>query len=137
MRDPHSVVASWGREDVIEPQFGERKANAYLWLTYLLSLYAFLRQPRDRRLLVRHESFVSDPEGVLRDILQWLGSPAGVPDLSSLETGVPFWGNRVVKSDVVTLEARQALEPRRSRMTTLLQLPWRAVFSLLRPAARS
>ena len=23
VRDPHSVVASWGREDVIEPQFGE------------------------------------------------------------------------------------------------------------------
>ena len=55
VRDPQSVVASLGRRDVPERRFNEPVANAYLWLTHLFSVFVFLRHPRERRVLVRHE----------------------------------------------------------------------------------
>jgi hypothetical protein len=45
VRDPQEIVASWDRDDVDEPRFGEMKTNLYLWLTYALSAGTFLRQP--------------------------------------------------------------------------------------------
>ncbi len=135
VRDPQGVVSSLGREDVPERRFGVPRANAYLWLTYVLSVFVFLRHPRDRRLFVRHEDFVADPEGVLRQILQRCDSSGLPPDLKSLRTGVPFHGNRLVKSEVVALSGATAGPVRVSRVTAVLQLPWAAVFSRLRPAA--
>jgi Sulfotransferase family len=135
VRDPQSVVASWNRDDVVEPRFDVSTTNAYLWLTYLLSLFVFLRHPRERRLLVRHESFLEDPQGVLRDIFDCVGSTAAMPDFTALQTGIPFQGNRVARSEVVSLSARAAPPARRSLATAVLQLPWQVVFSLLRPLA--
>jgi Sulfotransferase family len=137
VRDPQSVVASWGRDDVNEPRFDMPKTNAYLWLTYLLSVFVFLRHPRNRRLLLRHEAFVADPEGVLRDIFDWIGSSAAIPDLTALDTGLAFHGNRVVRSGVVALDTAPSRPPRASRLTAIVQLPWAIVFSRLQPAART
>ena len=50
VREPQRVVSSLGRRDVAERRFGVLRANAYLWLTYVLSALVFLRQRRDRRL---------------------------------------------------------------------------------------
>jgi hypothetical protein len=137
VRDPQSVVASFARRDVAERSFGVLAANAYLWLTYLLSMLVFLRHPRERRLFMRHEQFVEDPAGALRQILDLVGCNDSIPDLAALSTGVAFQGNRLLKSEVVSLR-REAAPPRgRSLATTLLQLPWAAVFSLLRPALSS
>ena len=131
VRDPHSVVASFSRSDVREPTFGTLKTNTYLWLTHVVSLYVFLRHRRDRRLLVRHEDFIADPEGVLRSILDLLASTAALPDFTALKTGLPIQGNRLIASEVVTLESGPASPVRRSRMTTLLQLPWAVTVSRL------
>ncbi len=128
VRDPQSVVASLGRRDVTERHFGAVAANAYLWLTNVLSLRVFLRHPRERRLLVRHEDFVSDPRRVLLKILRLAGSSAQVADLQSLRTGVPFHGNRLVTSEFISLNARPDAATHRSLPTTLLQWPWRVVF---------
>lgn len=135
VRDAQSVVASWKRDDVIEPQFSVPTTNAYLWLTYLLSLLVFLRQPRARRLLVRHEDFVADPAGVLTDILARSGGSSTMPDFGALRTGIPFQGNRVARSEVVALSQRASRPAQRSLLTTVLQTPWRIVFALLRPVA--
>ncbi len=138
VRDPQRVVASLGREDVPERTFGVLTANAYLWLTYLLSVLVFLRHPRERRVFVRYEQFVADPEGVMAEILQGRCSPVTLPsDLESLRTGVPFHGNRLVKSEVVAVESPSGGPRRWWNLTTFLQLPWTAVFSLLRPAVRA
>jgi Sulfotransferase family len=137
VRNPQSVIASYRRDDVEFPRFNAVTTNAYLWLTYVLSLYVFLRHPRDRRLLVRYEAFVSNPEGVLRDILDCVESSADIPDLSALSTGIAFQGNRVLKSDVVALKNRAESPPRGSGIMALPSLPWTAVFSRLRPAART
>lgn len=136
VRDPQSVVASLGRRDVAERHFGPLTANAYLWLTNALSLLVFLRQPRARRLLVRHEDFIADPRRALLRILRLAGSPAAVGDLQSLRTGVPFHGNRLVASEIVSLNARPDAVTHRSLLTTLLQWPWRALFALLAAAER-
>jgi hypothetical protein len=138
VRDPERGVASLGREDVPERTFGVLTANAYLWLTYLLSVLVFLRHPRDRRLFVRYEQFVADPEGVMAQILEGRCSDVRLPpDLESLRTGVPFHGNRLVKSEVVAMESPSDSSPRSRGLTTFLQLPWTAVFALLRPAVRA
>jgi hypothetical protein len=135
VRDPHSVVASLGRKDVPERSFNELTTNAYLWLTYLVSLFVFLRQPRARRMFLRHEDFVADPAGIVRCILERSGCAADVPDLSALRTGFPLQGNRLIRSDVVALNPRASAPPERSLATTLLQLPWTLVFGALRPRA--
>jgi hypothetical protein len=136
VRDPQSVVASLGRRDVTERRFDVAASNAYLWLTNLLSLLVFVRHPRERRLFVRHEDFVADPQAVLAQILVGTGSSSATPDLHSLRTGIPFHGNRLVREEVVALNPRPATSPRRSLLTAALQAPWRVVFATLRPAAK-
>jgi hypothetical protein len=136
-RDPHSVVASFEREDVPEARFGAFTTNVYLWLTYLLSSLVFARHPRERRMLLRHEDFLADPEGVLTWLLRQLDAPAPVPDLAHLSTGFPLQGNRLIDADVVALERRTERPRHASALTTLLQLPWSAFSLLLRPLARA
>ena len=135
VRDPQSVVASLNRCDVVERRFDAPTANAYLWLTYLVSLLVFLCHRRDRRLFVRHEDLLADPEAVLRRILTLVGSPAAIPDLAELQTGLAFQGNRLLRSKELALEQRAARSVRSSHLTALLQLPWTVVFSRLRAAA--
>ncbi len=135
IRDPHNVVASYSNDDVVFPRFNTINTNAYLWFTYLLSLFVFLRHPRDRRLLVRYEAFVADPETVLGEILKQVGSGAGIPDLAALDTGMAFQGNRILRSDVIALKKQPQQQSPGSRMTRILQLPWSVVFSRLGPAA--
>jgi hypothetical protein len=137
VRDPQSIVASFERDDVPEARFSARTTNAYLWLTYLLSLSVFLRHPSARRVLLRHEDFLADPEGVLAIVLEQVDSPAAIPDLRALSTGFPLQGNRLIHSDVVTLQSGRPSPAGGSRLTRLLQLPWALVFSRLRPAARA
>ena len=113
VRDPQGVVASFDRDDVPEPRFRESKTNAYLWLTYALSLWVFLRQPRTRRMLVRHEDLLADPEGVLGSILVLAGSRAALPDLGRLSVGAPIQGNRLLASETTAL--RRSAPPRSDR----------------------
>jgi hypothetical protein len=134
VRHPQSVVASLDRRDVAERRFGMLTANAYLWLTHLVSVLVFLRHPRERRLFLRHEDFVADPEGVLRQILDMTGSSAPIPNLAELRTGIPLHGKRLVNSEVIALQREASLPRRRSVMTSLLQLSWLAVLPRLRPA---
>ena len=74
VRDPRGVVDSFNlylnRNDVAERRLRMLSTNANLWLTHLLSVLVFLRQPRERRMLLRHEEFLADPEGLLGQILR-------------------------------------------------------------------
>lgn len=136
VRDPQSVVAAYARGDVVQgPKFDTLATNGYLWLTNLLSLFVFLRHPRARRLLVRHEDFIADPYGVTRDILDCVGSSADLPDFTALRTDSAFLGNRMVKTGVVALKSRPETAARRSRITALLQAPWSVVLARLKPRA--
>lgn len=135
VRDPQGVVASFDRQDVPEAHFREPVTNAYLWLTYALSLWVFMRQPRTRRMLVRHEDLLSDPETVLRAILELTGSDAPLPDLDRLTVGAPLQGNRLMGAETIALRRSGPSAPSRRRLTSLLQAPWSAVFARLRPAA--
>ncbi|HTY97790.1 MAG TPA: sulfotransferase [Solirubrobacteraceae bacterium] len=133
VRDPESVVASLGREDVPERRFGVLTANAYLWLTHLLSSWVFLRHPRERRVFVRHEDFLADPAACVRRILLATGSSAGLQELT-LASGIPFQGNRLIRSSTVALERTPPPGPPRSLLTRILQLPWRIAFGRLESA---
>ena len=138
IRNPQSVVASFNRHDVREHTKSTLHTNVYLWLTHLLSLFVFLRHPRRRRLFVRHEDFVADPQLVVRQILDCSRSTASVPDFTQqLTVGVPLQGNRVTRSDTLRLKGGTDSPPRRSWPTDVLQAPLMAVLSRLRPAARA
>jgi hypothetical protein len=137
VRDPQGVVASLDPRDTTSGSKPPLTTNLHLWATYLLSSFAFLRHPRDRRMFVRHEDFLADPEGVLRQILDRTGSSAAIPDLASLKTGYPLHGNRFLREkDVIALKGPSAPRRPSSRMTTLLQLPWAPLLARLRPALR-
>ena len=140
VRDPETVVASYVREisrhEVAERRLRILATNANLWLTHLLSLAVFLRQPPQRRMFLRYEDFVAHPQEVLEQILRQVDSPAAIPDLTSLRTGVPLVGNKLIRREVVALTGASGVPVRRSRLTRLLQLPWGPALSRLRPSAR-
>jgi hypothetical protein len=139
VRDPHGVVDSNLRQfrphEIAERRWRTIIMNVNLWLTLLVSVAVFLGHRRDRRLFVRHEDFVSDPEGVLRQILDVVGSDAQVPDLSDLRVGAPLEGNRLIRTKRISLERRPQHPTRGSLLTTVMQLPWRPVLDSLRPVA--
>jgi hypothetical protein len=136
VRDPQGVVASFNRHDVGEYTKSTLHTNVYLLVTHLLSLFVFLRNPKDRRLFVNYEDFVADPGAVVSQILECSGVPdVTLPDFSALETGVPLQGNRISREDTISLK-RTADSPRRaSLVTALVQAPLMAILLRLRPAA--
>ncbi len=134
VRDPQGVVDSFGSHRPDSPSKPAFVTNAQLWVTHLLCLVAFLRQPAERRMFVRHEEFLADPAGVLRQILDCTGSSAATPDLTALSTGSPLQGNRFLKrSDVIALRGPGS-PPRRSLLTKVMQLPFKLLFARLSPA---
>jgi hypothetical protein len=139
VRDPQDVVASNVREisrhEVAERRIRILAMNANLWLTQLLSLGVFLRQPRERRVFVRHESFIADPEGVMRQIVDSLGTGVAPPDTSALRGGVALQGNSLIMSQTIAVKRSTRPSARWSRMTELLQLCWEPLLARLRPTA--
>jgi hypothetical protein len=139
VRNPLSVVASFKRRDVTNVPKSLMATNAYLCLTHLLSIFVFLRHRTDRRLLLRYEDFSANPEPVMRDLLKWIGVSAPLPDLASLETGIPFQGNRLLESESIALRGGRSLalpSSCESWITKLFQLPWALAFSRLTPNAQ-
>ncbi|HTZ65341.1 MAG TPA: hypothetical protein VMB51_14650 [Solirubrobacteraceae bacterium] len=135
VRDPQGVVASHDPRSAAGSAKSALITNLHLWATHVLSLLVFLRQPPERRLFLRHEQFLADPENVIRQILDGVESDAALPDLTALHTGSPLQGNPLLKEErVLALRGPPGPPPRPSRMTTLLQAPWTPVFSLLHPA---
>lgn len=134
-RSPQTVVASFRRQDVDQPSKRPLAANAYLYATHLLSLFVFLRQRRERRMLLRYEDLLADPEAVLAQLQEWIGVSAAVPDLSALETGIPFQGNRLLRAETVEFRGGRSGRPRSDRLTSLLQAPWSWAIPRLRPSA--
>jgi hypothetical protein len=138
LREPQAVVASLARKDVPERSYGTLAANAYLWLTYLICTWVFLRQPRARRLLVRHEGFLADPAGTLAAILAAVGAGGEPPELGALRTGPVFQANRLVRREVVALKPEGAPAARaRSRTTAVVQWPLQRMLARLQPVARA
>jgi len=134
VRDPQGVVDSFSSRHPDSPSKSAFVTNAQLWVTHLLCLFAFLRHPAERRMFVRHEDFLADPTGVLRQILDTTGCSSPIPDLRKLSTGSPLQGNRFLKrSDVIALRGPGS-PPRRSLLTKAMQLPFRALFVRLSPA---
>ncbi|HEY1833940.1 MAG TPA: sulfotransferase [Solirubrobacteraceae bacterium] len=138
VRDPEQVVHSFTRfmnRHALAERFARvLSKNLDIWLTHVLSLGVFLRTPRTRRLFVRHEDFLAEPERVLQAILDLAGSPAATPDLASLRTGFPIQANRLIASASVSLVSKPHAKPRWG-LTRLLQLPWEPIFARLRPRA--
>ncbi len=142
VRCPQEVVASNTRElsphEVAEIRWRTLVMNANLWLTQLMAVSTFLSHPADRRIFLRHEDFLADPAGVVRQILYMLGSSVDVPDLQALRIEAPLQGNRLIRTDTVAVRASNT-EPRPRRradpLTSLLQLPWAGVLRRLRPQA--
>ncbi len=139
MRDPRDVVASNTRvlspHEVAEMRWRRMTTNAGLWLTQLLAIRTFLSHPADRRIFVRHEDFLDDPEGVTRQILMMLGSDAELPDLQALTVGAPLQGNQLIRSDSVAIRRPRGGRRADDRTTRIIQSTWRPMLARLKPAA--
>jgi hypothetical protein len=140
VRDPRAVVASNTRElsphELAEIRWRKLTMNANLWLTQLLSIRTFLSHPRDRRMFVRHEDFVADPDGVTRQILAMVGSDAELPDLDELAVDAPLQGNQLIRADRVAVRRGRPSPAPRDTFTSVAQAVWRPLLRRLRPAAR-
>ncbi len=141
VRNPQGVVGSYlkpiNRHASTERMLRVITKNVDLWLTHILSVSVFLRQRPDRRLFLRHEDFVADPEGVVRKILECVESSSPLPDFTSLKTGLAIQGNPLLWSEEVTVKPKPVTPVRGSRITTLLQLPWKPVLSRMQPRCAS
>jgi hypothetical protein len=112
IRDPRAVIASFARDDVAERRFTPATTCLYLLLTYAVASWVFVKHPRSRRLVLHYEDLLADPAGVLEAILANAGSKAAMPDFASLLTGVALHGNRLLSSDVVSLQPDRGDAPR-------------------------
>ncbi len=141
VRDPQGVIGSYlkplNRHAHAERTLRIITKNVDLWLTHILSVSIFLRQRPDRRLFLRHEEFVADPEGVVREILDRVEASSPLPDFRSLKTGVPIQGNPLLWSDEVSVKPKPVKPVRGSRLTTLLQHPWAHVLARMQPHVAS
>ena len=134
VRRPEGVIAAFRRRGISQPSKGVVAANAYLSLTYLLSILVFIRHPRRRRLLVRYEDFVGDPGAVTRQILAIAGlQTTAIPSRhTTLSTGMAFQGNRLLGRDRVVLQTTLDDYSVSQRLRALPQLPWRLITWILR-----
>jgi Sulfotransferase family len=132
VREPQQVIASFARADVQEPRFNPAKTRAYLLLTHLLSSWVFQKHPPERRFVVANEDFAADPEDVLRRLLDYVGSSAPIPDLTSLKTGIPLQGNRLIREDVVSLRPPSSTR-RPGPLARALNFPTQAPLVRLKP----
>jgi hypothetical protein len=133
VRDPQGVVDSFDSRNSDSPSKSALRTNLQLWVTHLLCVRAFLRHPRERRIFVRHEQFLADPEGVVGRLMGWTGLDVPVPDMDALRTGSPLQGNRFLKrGDVIALR-RTPSPVQRSLLTKAMQLPIKAILALMRP----
>ncbi len=135
VRDAEAVVASHAseikRHEVTQRRMRVAATSARLWITYLLSIGVFLRQPPARRMLLRHEDFIADPEASLARILRMAGAPETIPDLAHLKTGIPLVANPFIREAEVALRPSAAPPHRASRTMRLLQRPWDRILSRL------
>jgi hypothetical protein len=139
LRDPRSVVASFTGS---EWKFynSKRRTNAYLAMTASVAMGIFLSHPRERRLLVRYEDLVREPEAAVRRVLEMAGMDCAVPDLDALAPGSPFGANKLVfRANQTVSEGgpiafrRSTSRPPRDVFTQILQAPFMAAARLLRP----
>jgi hypothetical protein len=83
VRDPQHVVASINRmihrRDVLTRLASTVRRNVDLWLTHVICVRVFARQPRERRIFVRYEDFMAAPEQVVAQIIACAGSAVAVP----------------------------------------------------------
>ncbi len=138
VRDAQGIVASLDPRDESSGSKSPLTANLHLLATYLLSALVFLRQPAARRLFVRHEDFVANPESVIAQILAWIGSPSALPDFAALDAGSPLQGNRFLRgTGAIALRTSAERPARRSLMTAAMQLPLAPLLARMRPAVRA
>jgi len=130
-RDPNDIVRSFRTASEGDHK-GVIAANAYLWLTHLLSVAIFLTHPRERRVAISYAEVVEAPVATARRVLRLAGAHSAPPAASELRTGRAFAGNRLLKEENVYLQAAGAQGAGRSlTLTSVLQWPWRRIFRAL------
>ncbi len=138
VRDARAVVESNLRElrphEVAERRVRTLAMLGNLALTLAVSIAVFLRQPSGRRLFLRHEEFVTDPERAVRAILEMLGSDAALPDFSRLNVGAPIEGNRLIRTETIALEQRVQPPPSPLLGAAILQRLCEPLLRRMRPA---
>jgi hypothetical protein len=122
VRDPRSVVASLRTGP--DPQT-LLSANLYLWVSAFLSSLVYMTLPRQRRMRLRHEDFVSDPTRYLAQVSTWMGQDLSEINPQQLVTGTPFAANRLRLRPTVAVSQDTTRPASCSSRTTLVsQLPW-------------
>ncbi len=116
VRDPRAVVASLQTD--MRPK-SRLAANVYLFAVHVLSELIYRTVARERRLRLRYEDVLRNPDECLQVLSDWSGIDVSRVDLGALLTGPAFAGNRIIKHDTVVL--------RRAAEAAIRETPWTAV----------
>ncbi len=126
VRDPRSVINALQKDVQRHRPMHPAKANIYCWLVALLSELALLRVPSGRKLRVRYEDFAERPLQEIERVVRQLELREGLTSPRDLPTGSMFTGNRLRKSQKISI-SRQPSKQKMSNawrvLSTILQAP--------------
>lgn len=124
-RDPAAVVRSFRKRHIDQPRKNFLAANAYLWLTSLVSATTFAMWPRDRRHYIDHEDLVSSPVRQLARLANELALPPLREDaLRNMNEELAFQGNRLLNAPTSLEGDRRTMRTVSDYLTLVLQGPW-------------
>jgi Sulfotransferase family len=126
VRDPRTLVKAF-QKPVQKPK-PTWSAALYVWVVLALSGAVYATLPRDRRIVVRYEDVLADPQESLARLARWLGTDLSGVDPDRLVPGTVFQGNRMRTQPLVRVDRSAAEAPPAGWCTKLLMTPWALAF---------
>lgn len=105
-RHPIDTIHALMKKDVEQIPKSFLSANLYLFWVSLLSNIVYLTVPKNKRMKLRYEDFIANPNAVLNDVQRMTGTPHQTVDLNNLSTGYIFRANRIRLLKTTKLETQ-------------------------------
>lgn len=134
VRDPRTVINALQNDEQRAVPMRPWIANAYCWAVAVLSGLALLRFPSDKRVTIRYEDLVVDPQCVVDRVCALLGLPTSRCDFDRLPVGKIFQGNRLRHRTSVAISPQPhvpRLPPVWRAATAVLQAPLLAAYGYI------
>jgi hypothetical protein len=104
-RNPVDAVHALMKKDVEQIPKNFFSANIYLFWVSLISNIVYLVLPKGKKLKVRYEDLIKNPNGILSNVQQNLNTQLQTIDLNNLSTGYIFRANRIRLYKTIKLES--------------------------------
>jgi len=131
VREPVSVVNAFLKKDVEQKAKHPLVGNFYYWIVNTLSSLFYIFYPRNKKVLVRYEDMIDEPEKTLLRVTQKLGIQGEIHGFDDLKVGPLFEANRIKNKLKIDLNKEKKdidLSKFWQFVTKLLQMPFYVLF---------